>query len=171
MVYHGLKRQCRWPEEKILFLGQNISLNDQTSALQITFPVPSWGLPMQIIQTHSGGKNPFFFLLFMHRVKNIGSISFTSTLSDLLLYRANCSKTGWVSSKSSASHHNGVGFPNLASARHKERGFRMTERLELWSKPNTMKCSRMEGLPYPSKMVWWKGHDSHFHPDTPLISA
>lgn len=52
----------------------------------------------------------------MHRVKNIGSISVTNIWSDLLLYIANCSKAGGVSSKCSVSHHNGVGFPNPANA-------------------------------------------------------
>lgn len=66
---------------------------------------------------HTYGKgNPFFFLLFMHRVKNIGSISVTSVWSDLLFYVAICSKGEGVSSKCSVSHRNGVGFPNLADS-------------------------------------------------------
>lgn len=52
----------------------------------------------------------------MHRVKNIGSISVTNIWSDLLLYIANCSKAGGMSSKCSVSHQNGVGFPNPANA-------------------------------------------------------
>lgn len=87
----GLNRHCRWPEDKV-FLGQNISLNDQIPALQITFPVPSY---IYKSFRHTGEEeNPFFFLLFVHRMENIGPISFTSIWSDYLLYTVNCSKEG-----------------------------------------------------------------------------
>lgn len=82
----------------------------------------------------------------MHRVKNIGSISVINIWSGLLLYTANCSKAGSMSSKCSVSHQNGVGFPILANAQHAETGFKKTlERLELGSEPNTMKFNRDEG--------------------------
>lgn len=69
---------------------------------------------------------------------NIGSISVTSVWSD---YIANYSKAGRVSFKCSASHQNGVGFPNLACRNRIQKDF---ERLELGSKPNMMKFNRNE---------------------------
>lgn len=49
-----------------------------------------------------------------------------------------------------------------------------SERLKAWNSgvnPIWWNSVGMKGLPYLSRTVWGKGHDTHFHPDTLLISA
>lgn len=162
-AYDGVKRQCRWPEEKILSQGQKYNFRWSNICLKKSQLFQVGDYLHKSFRRTQGKKNSIFILLFTHGLTNIGSISFTSIWSGLLLYMANCSKAGWASSKGSASHHSGVGFPNLASAWREGRGFSMTGRLELWSRPNSMKC-RMTA--FSNSAVWWVER-AWLNPDAP----